>query len=210
MGYEANYWETNVNPQQDPYSVNIEGAGYEWVRDIATETDLLMYQYKDANKKNRYGALVPNEQREDVWYFDQFHEDLEGISLEGISPTYMPNQVQHTIDFEHAIGIANYSVLQTYNMHFKNVLDQDKTLKFYLESNGAAIVRSENLDKPLSDDPKNINPEIKEKTALGDTVINEEYMATMYVPAHGEANYKLSVVLVTGSNGSIRNFFRVR
>lgn len=203
MGYEANYWETNVNPQQDPYSVNIEGAGYEWVRDIATETNLLMFQYKDVNKKYRYGDSIPDEQREDIWYFDQFHKNLDGIPPTGIEPKYMPNQLSQAIDFESQIGMANYSVLQTYNVHFKNDTNKDKTVKFYLNSSGSALVRNENL--------VDSSVEIKEKKFSEENQgePEEEWMATMIVPAYGEVNYKLSVVLVTASTGSIRNFFRV-
>lgn len=106
-------------------------------------------------------------------------------------------------------------MLQTYNVHFENDTDQNKTVKFYLHSPSMVLVRSENLENSLVELKEKTNRKLCYGTDKDGQEISwydseEEWMATMEIPADGEANYKLSVVLVTASNGSIRNFFRVR
>lgn len=105
-------------------------------------------------------------------------------------------------------------MLQTYNVHFENDTDQNKTVKFYLHSPSQVFVRYRNVidgseaSGRLKDFGDYIPPKEDEKD--GHYESKDEGMVEMYVPNNGETvEYEISVIHVTGNDGSIRNYFEI-
>lgn len=207
LGYKSVFWESNVNPQQDATpNVNIPGIEdgngnlYKYrVRDIATETELLKFRYVDNSKKDRYDYDTDD----NVWYFDEFHD--RNYSADSSIVGDVPNRLIATeaalnrYDGENErnkLPIANYSVIETYNIKLKNSTESTKTIEFILDSESCEFLYLENLHK---------KPVMLSKGSH----TRAQVMYYIVLEPNQEIEYKMKTGLFTANDGSMRNCFKI-
>ena len=207
LGYKSVFWESNVNPQQDATpNVNIPGIEdgngnlYKYrVRDIATETELLKFRYVDNSKKDRYEYDTDD----NVWYFDEFHD--RNYSADSSIVGDVPNRLIATeaalnrYDGENErnkLPIANYSVIETYNIKLKNSTESTKTIEFILDSESCEFLYLENLHK---------KPVMLSKGSH----TRAQVMYYIVLEPNQEIEYKMKTGLFTANDGSMRNCFKI-
>ena len=207
LGYKSVFWESNVNPQQDATpNVNIPGIEdgngnlYKYrVRDIATETELLKFRYVDNSKKDRYDYDTDD----NVWYFDEFHD--RNYSADSSIVGDVPNRLIATeaalnrYDGENErnkLPIANYSVIETYNIKLKNSTESTKTIEFILDSDSCEFLYLENLHK---------KPVMLSKGSH----TRAQVMYYIVLEPNQEIEYKMKTGLFTANDGSMRNCFKI-
>lgn len=207
LGYKSVFWESNVNPQQDATSdISISGVEdgngnlYKYrVRDIATETELLKFRYVDNSKKDRYDYDTDD----NVWYFDEFHD--RNYSADSSIVGDVPNRLIATeaalnrYDGENErnkLPIANYSVIETYNIKLKNSTESTKTIEFILDSESCEFLYLENLHK---------KPVMLSKGSH----TRAQVMYYIVLEPNQEIEYKMKTGLFTANDGSMRNCFKI-
>lgn len=207
LGYKSVFWESNVNPQQDATSdISISGVEdgngnlYKYrVRDIATETELLKFRYVDNSKKDRYDYDTDD----NVWYFDEFHD--RNYSADSSIAGDVPNRLIATeaalnrYDGENErnkLPIANYSVIETYNIKLKNSTESTKTIEFILDSESCEFLYLENLHK---------KPVMLSKGSH----TRAQVMYYIVLEPNQEIEYKMKTGLFTANDGSMRNCFKI-
>ena len=208
LGYKSVFWESNVNPQQDATpNVNIPGIEdgngnlYKYrVRDIATETELLKFRYVDNSKKDRYDYDTDD----NVWYFDEFHD--RNYSADSSIAGDVPNRLIATEaalnrydtgqEVKFKLPIANYSVIETYNIKLKNSTESTKTIEFILDSESCEFLYLENLHK---------KPVMLSKGSY----TRAQVMYYIVLEPNQEIEYKMKTGLFTANDGSMRNCFKI-
>lgn len=208
LGYKSVFWESNVNPQQDATSdISISGVEdgngnlYKYrVRDIATETELLKFRYVDNSKKDRYDYDTDD----NVWYFDEFHD--RNYSADSSIAGDVPNRLIATEaalnrydtgqEVKFKLPIANYSVIETYNIKLKNATESTKTIEFILDSDSCEFLYLENLHK---------KPVMLSKGSY----TRAQVMYYIVLEPNQEIEYKMKTGLFTANDGSIRNCFKI-
>lgn len=204
LGYTSAFWQTHVNPQQNFWSqeININEQIYSYrVRDITTETEALKFRYTDNNKLNRYsddydGAV------DNIWYFDEFHKINYNVNNEILNDT--PNRLIFTEselnNNDDGLPIANYSVLETYNIKFKNSSEGTKTIEFHLDSYAGNFIYLKGLRKTPDDLPIILG----KSEAAGDNLLYY-----IVLEPDEEIEYQMKIVLSTANDGSAKNYFKV-
>ena len=208
LGYKSVFWESNVNPQQDATSdISISGVEdgngnlYKYrVRDIATETELLKFRYVDNSKKDRYDYDTDD----NVWYFDEFHD--RNYSADSSIAGDVPNRLIATEaalnrydtgqEVKFKLPIANYSVIETYNIKLKNSTESTKTIEFILDSESCEFLYLENLHK---------KPVMLSKGSY----TRAQVMYYIVLEPNQEIEYKMKTGLFTANDGSMRNCFKI-
>ena len=149
-GYETTEWITNLNPQADSFA-----------KDICAESDMVAFVYNDGKKRDYYGNIVPESQRDYNWHFDIVHGDnkypvvsktwigteehgrWQYTKSEVIPSDYIPNDklklspYQSAIEitsFDLACTLGNYSVKTYYNIYVFNIGNNTRNFEYWLNT----------------------------------------------------------------------------
>ena len=192
-GKTVTTWYTNLNPRADI-----------WNYDNVAEDCMLAFTYKDDRKLSYYGGGVPQDRRDNVWYFDTLHTDRYIYEKgTGSRKFYIPNApMPLSPPSENAAALGNYGVLQNYHISVTNNGNQDRYLEYVLKTtaDNLIILRDENGDLvtpyPIT---KGYSKE-KEKDAL----------ASVKLPAQKTTRFTLTVLLAANYVGGMENSLVVR
>ncbi len=187
-GKTVTTWYTNLNPRADI-----------WNYDNVAEDSMLAFTYKDDRKLSYYGSNVPQEERENIWYFDTLHTDHYTYEKsDGNRASYKPNTLMPlSPPSEKAAALGNYGVLQNYNITATNNGMQDRYLLYRLKtmSNNLIILRDENGELiapyPITKGSS------KEK--------EHDTLASVKLPAQKTTKFTLTVILVANYLGGMEN-----
>lgn len=194
-GIAVTEWTTNLNPQDDMYA---EGH--------VVESDMLPLKYKDKSKLNYYGENVPEEDRDDVWYFDTKHSDTMEYPGEFSGYTqadYIPNYVLdlHKDNVGYACSMGNYGVTLRYNLKITNNGTMDRWFDYTVLTGANVIV--EVLDK----EGEPLQPVISKGQTSS---ITEDVMASVCLPAGETTEFSVGMTLPVQNYGGQQQSFRIR
>ena len=190
-GKEVTQWYTHLNSRNDPWSGN-----------ISVESDMLEFKYYDPSKLRYYGENVPEDEKEDVWYFDTHHRDTAGYipAYGGEAGDYIPNRELTPDDgTDYTCNLGNYGVKLNYNVTVTNSGDLTRYFSYKLatSSNNVVYVHDENGNL--------INGYAlckgKEESRVAD------YMTSISLPAHKTTSFTVTVILTTNYSGGMQNEF---
>lgn len=191
-GYNTEVWCSHLNPQDDI-----------WSKNIAVESDLLTMKYKDDFKLQHYGANIPEEEKDNVWIWDAYHSDtpayqgsVTGYDKENYIPNY-PLSVSRKNE-GYACNLGNYGVIESYNLKVKNTTDKDKYFEYVAETISSIAAYVEDEDGVHSGFLKGTKSKAEKDT-----------MASVLIPAGGEKEFSVNVVLPINYVGGIRNYFQI-
>lgn len=191
-GYVTTAWCSHLSPQDDI-----------WSKSIAVESDLLPLKYKDDSKLNYYGSAVKDKDKDNVWIWDPFHSDTAGYEGEAnwyTAEDYVPNYPLSAkrSNQGYATSMGNYCVIESYNLKVENVTNTDKYFEYVAETSSNIVVYVE--------DEKG-----KHSGLLKDEKIpaTKDTMASVKIPANGEKEFSINVVLPINYVGGIRNSFQI-
>ena len=94
------------------------------------------------------------------------------------------------------LPIANYSVIETYNIKLKNSTESTKTIEFILDSESCEFLYLENLHK---------KPVMLSKGSH----TRAQVMYYIVLEPNQEIEYKMKTGLFTANDGSMRNCFKI-
>lgn len=192
-GYVTEKWCSHLSPQDDL-----------WSKNISLQSDLLPMTYPDESKKNYYGSMVSENQKDGIWTWDPYHSDTAkypGTSTWYKADRYEPNyhlSVKRNNE-GYACSLGNYAVTETYNLKVKNTSDTDRYFEYDVETAANVVVFTEDSDGKHSGYAKGEN----------DTA-TKAVMASVKIPANSEKEFSFNLVLPINYVGGIRNSFCVR
>lgn len=161
---------------------------------------MLKFRYVDNSKKDRYDYDTDD----NVWYFDEFHD--RNYSADSSIAGDVPNRLIATEaalnrydtgqEVKFKLPIANYSVIETYNIKLKNATESTKTIEFILDSDSCEFLYLENLHK---------KPVMLSKGSY----TRAQVMYYIVLEPNQEIEYKMKTGLFTANDGSMRNCFKI-
>lgn len=180
------YWFTNYNPR-----------AFDWTMDVCTESDMMEFKYYDPSKKNYYGKNVKDEDKDDIWYFDVYHNDTSDYMDTGLDSkkTYVPNRLLPLDNSNYSCNLGNYGVIYNYKITVNNQGETTRYINYNLStpSNNIVILRDE--------DGNMINPYAICKGV--NTINKEDTLACIELPAKKETTFNMQVILTTNYNGGM-------
>ncbi len=191
-GYVTTTWCSNLSPQDDL-----------WSKTISVQSDLLTLTYKDDNKLSLYGKKVKTKNKNNVWIWDPYHSDTGTYPGEGTfysEDEYVPNyELAVTRSNEgFACSMGNYGVIESYNLKVKNTTNKDKYFEYVAETISSIAVYVEDENGRHSGLLKGESGDARKDT-----------LASVLIPAYGEREFTINMVLPINYVGGIRNSFRV-
>ncbi len=185
-------WCSHLSPQDDL-----------WSKSITVESDLVTLNYKDDSKLTYYGERVRDNKKDNVWIWDPYHSDT--TYYEGSPTWYSPQEYVPNYELSprrsnqgYACSIGNYGVVESYNLKVKNTTDKDRYFEYIVETVSNVAVYVEDEDGKHSGLLKGEKSEAEQDT-----------MASVKIPAKGEKEFSLNLVLPINYVGGIKNYFRI-
>ena len=191
-GNVTDVWCTHLNPQDDL-----------WSQSITAQSDLLTITYKDDSKLDYYGDKIKKNDRNNIWLWDPFHSDTseyEGGSTWYLNrDEYLPNYdlSVNRSNYGYACSMGNYCVEECYNLKVKNTMPYDRYFEYVAETESNIGVYVEDEDGKHSG---------LYKGEWGD---RKDVLASVKIPAKGEKEFKINVILPINCVGGIKNRFMV-
>ena len=184
-GNVVSTWHTHLNPSSDW----LDASG-------ADESNMLSFTYKDDSKLGYYGVNVPENEKENVWYFDTSHNDLV-VHQPGYGPKayFKPNtNDRYPAGYSHC-NLGNYGVFETYNLSFNNTTESMRYVSYKLKTGSNNIII-------LYDEHGNVVPGYPLCKGYSEYV-EEDTMACIALPPHKTTKYTLTVILPTNYYGDM-------
>lgn len=192
-GYVTDVWCTNLNPQDDA-----------WSKKISVENDLLTLTYEDDSKLDYYGKKVQKRFKNNIWTWDQFHSDT--AQYEG-KATWFYDEAEYYPNYEitpyranegYACSMGNYCVTESYNLKVKNTTSKDKYFNYVSQTISNIVV--------YISDEEGVHSGYAKGEGMGDA---KDVLASVKIPARGEKEFSINVVLPINYVGGIRSSFMI-
>lgn len=181
---------THLNSRNDP-----------WSYELCADSDMLSFKYYDPLKREYYGSVVPESEKDDYYYFDINHTDLAKYSKEyGNASTYIPNaELTEDTPREYSCSMGNYGVIYNYDIKIKN---EGNIKRYFIYK----LATSSNMLVYVKD---------KDGNVLGDRVLSKgrteirlsDDMACVPIAPQAETEYTICVVLAPNYSGGMQNAF---
>ena len=184
-GNVVSTWHTHLNPSSDW----LDASG-------ADESNMLSFTYKDDSKLSYYGVNVPDNEKENVWYFDTRHNDVV-VHQPSYGPKahFKPNtNERYSSGYSHC-NLGNYGVFETYNLSFNNTTESMRYVSYKLKTGSNNIII-------LYDEHGNVVPGYPLCKGYNEYV-EEDTMACIALPPHQTTKYTLTVILPTNYYGDM-------
>lgn len=192
-GYLTDAWCSHLNPQDDI-----------WSKKIAVECDLLPMTYIDDEKLTYYGSKVRDKDKNNVWIWDPYHSDTttyQGDVTWYTADEYKPNYQlsEKRSNQGYAVSMGNYCVTESYNLKVKNTTNKDKYFEYVAETQSNIVVYTEDAENGKSSG-----------ILKGEKIpATKDTLASVKIPAGGEKEFSINVVLPINYVGGIKNSFKV-
>ncbi len=187
-------WYTHLNPWADP-----------WNMANAASSDMLSFKYKDPSKLNYYGKSADKAKVDDVWVFDQYHNDYReypGRKSGYLAGKYVPNDtINSSTNTDAACNLGNYGVSLYYHVTITNEGQITRYANYNLStiSNNIVILR----DK----DGNMIQPYALCKGS--NTDYRSDTMACVELPGGTTTSFIIQVILPTNYVGGMKNSIEI-
>ena len=191
-GKVTDVWCTHLNPQDDL-----------WSQSVTVQSDLLTITYEDASKLSYYGKKAKSSTKDSTWVWDPYHSDTSeypGDSSWYLDMNeYMPNYElsANRSNYGYACSMGNFCVEECYNLKVKNTTPYDRYFEYIAQTEG-------NLGAYVEDEDGRHSGLYK-----GDWGNTSAVLASVKIPARGEKEFKINVILPINCLGGIKNRFRV-
>lgn len=210
-GVTVPYWTSNINPNSD---------GSIFCRNTAVSSDMLDFTYKDNSKLDYYGKNVPEEEKDNIWHMDIYHQDTQwySSSMPWSADDHIPNKftgeyrdINETIQTELEFNLGNFGVINRHNFTVTNSDTVMRTLNYFINSS-----RTSNIVIVRDEEGNILNPYTLEKEnayAISKNISwserQEVCMFSAPIPAGETKKYTLDVILPTNNYGGQLNILRV-